>query len=121
MPGSVLIHHADNCRRVAAWRRYCAVAVMRMREQHARAQMVQTFKSWQQVASHGADRRAQMRKAVKRMGLSHQRAYFHGWRAQVDLKQVMKYMSCAFTLSSAGCTLTMCCLIISQRRCREAA
>ncbi|KAK9838858.1 hypothetical protein WJX74_004668 [Apatococcus lobatus] len=74
-------------RRVAAWRRHCAVAVVRLREQHARAQMVQTLKSWQQVASQGADRRAQMRKAVKRMGLSHQRACFHGWRARVDLKQ----------------------------------
>ena len=74
---------------MAAWRRYCAVAILRLREQHARAQLVQMLRVWQRFASHGAERRAQMRKAVKRMALSHQAAFFHGWRARVHHKQVI--------------------------------
>ena len=84
--------YREHCRRVAAWRRYCAVAAVRLREQHARARSLQTFKAWQQVASYGAGRRAQMRKAVKRMALSHQAAFFHGWQARVHNKQVSLHL-----------------------------
>ncbi|KAK9865314.1 hypothetical protein WJX84_004308 [Apatococcus fuscideae] len=74
-------------RRVASRQRHCSIVVARFREQHARAQLLRSFEAWQQLAWHGADRRAQLRKAVKRMALAHQAAFFHAWRDRLEQKE----------------------------------
>ena len=101
------------CRRVAARQRHCTTVIARFREQRQRAQLMQAFGAWQQLAWHGADRRAQMRKAVKRMAVSHQAAHFHAWRERVEQKQVNAEAGCRHYFDTVfGCwssDLSCCC------------